>query len=344
MVQLTQHRRALAAILVAALASQTPLVAHADKTPTAAQMTEARQRYERGMKLYNEGAFDAALVEMQRAYELAPSYKILYNLGLIQRQLNDYASALKSFRRYLDEGGNKVPKDKRAEVTSVIPELEKRVATVTVEVDVTGAEVSVDDAPVGNSPLDGPVLVNAGKRKISAKLPGKPAATRVITVAGTDTVNVKLELDTSKGSAPTMATTAPTTTPTTTPTTAPSTTTKVPEGPPPKREVPWVAWGVTGGLAVAAGVTGIIAFGASKSLADKRDSPTATRDELDSARSKTKTWALVTDVLLVGTVAAAGVSLYLTLKQPSTKDTAQAGVKSAKLGIAPTGLVLSGSF
>ncbi|MGZ3475329.1 MAG: hypothetical protein ACXWUG_14355 [Polyangiales bacterium] len=316
--------------IVFACAIAAPYGSSAFAAPTEAQMNEARQRYDRGLKLYNEGAYDAALVEMQRAYELAPSFKILYNLGLIHRQLNDYAAALKVFRRYLQEGGNKVPKDKRAEVTTAITELEKRVATITVEVDVAGAEVSVDDAPVGTSPLPEPLLVNAGKRRISAKIPGKPAAVRIVTVAGTDTQTVKLELGEPK----------PATTTETSPTTTKAPETKPPvQTTPPKREVPWVLWGVTGGLAAATAVTGIIAFSSSRDLASQRDTPGASRDDLDAASRKTKTWALVTDVLLVGTVAMAGVSLYVTLKEPTAKDTA-----SVRAVVAPNGFSLVGRF
>jgi hypothetical protein len=320
--------RSLAIVLACAIA--TPYVSVAAAAPTAEQMNEAHQRYDRGLKLYSEGAFDAALVEMQRAYELAPSYKILYNLGLIHRQLNDFAASLKAFRRYLHEGGSKVPKDKKTEVTTAIAELEKRVATITVEVDVAGAEVSVDDAPVGNSPLAEPVLVNAGKRRITAKIPGKAPASRVITVAGTDTLTVKLELAEAKPAAPVVVNTEPAKKEEEKP--------KAPE-PPPKREVPWVWWGVTGGLAAATLVTGVVAYSSSRTLADDRNTPGTTRDDLDDASKRTKTWALVTDVLLVGTVAMAGVSVYMTLKQPTAKDTA-----SVRAVVAPNGLALFGSF
>jgi hypothetical protein len=337
-------KRALAVSLSFALFS--PSLAWADKAPTEAQMNEARQRYDRGMKLYNEGAFDAALVEMTRAYELAPSYKILYNLGLIHKQLNDFAAALKSFRRYLDEGGKKVPKDKRTEVSGYVAELEKRVATVTVEVDVAGAEVSVDDAAVGTSPLSEPIRVNAGKRRITAKIAGKPAASRVITVAGTDTTTVKLELGEPKPAttAPVeTATTSKEPTATTTTTTAATTTTK--PAAPEKREVPWALWGITGGLAVATGVTGVLALSASSSLKDQKDTPGASREDLESASRKAKTWAIVSDVFLVGTVAMAGVSLYVTLKQPSTKDTASGPARGGlRAFVAPNGIALVGSF
>lgn len=318
--------RRLAFVLAVSMALPARPVFADKPAPSEAQKSEARARYERGLKLYDQGAYDAALVEMRRAYELAPTYKILYNLGLIHKQLNDHASALDAFRQYLAEGGKKIDAKRQAEVERAIKELEPLVATVTIQVDTDGAEVSVDDAPIGTSPLSAPILLNAGKRRISAKLPGKPAATRVITVAGSDTVTVKLELAESK----TVATT----------TTEP----KKPPPPPPletKREIPWVAWGVTGGIAAGAAVAGIVTLTSAASLRDKRDTPNVSRDDLDAASSRTRTWALITDVLLVGTVVSAGVSTWLTFKSPSTKDTAGTVVQ---VGVSPMGLALAGAF
>ncbi len=327
-------RRSIAFACACAIASA-PLAASADaakdKKAQEAAMAEARARYERGLKLYAEGAYEAALVEMQRAYELAPSYKILYNLGLVHRQLHDFAAALDAFRRYLAEGEGKLPAAKRAEVEKWIGELEKSVASVTVKVDVDGAEISIDDAPVGTSPLAKPVLVNPGKRKVSAKLAGKPAASRVVTVAGADAVTVDLELDPKTSAKPVASgpiapgggATAPT----------------------PPREIPWVAWGVTGGLAVATGISGFVAWRASSDLADRRDAAGATRAELDDASSRTKTWALVTDVLLVGTVASAAISTWLTLRAPSDgKPSPDRAATVVRVGVGPTGVALFGSF
>jgi hypothetical protein len=54
-----------------------------------------------------------------------------------------------------------------------------------------------------------------------------------------------------------------------------------------------------------------------------------------------KTWALLTDILLVGTVASAGVSTWLTFRVPGTKDTAKSTVS---VGLSPTGVSLAGAF
>ena len=77
--------------------------------PAAAQTDEARTQFEQGIALYDEGKYDQAAIAFQRAFELKPSYKILYNIAQAQNQLGHYAAALEAFARYLAEGGDAVP-------------------------------------------------------------------------------------------------------------------------------------------------------------------------------------------------------------------------------------------
>src|SRR5262245_24707637 len=83
---------------------------------SADRLREARGRFERGIELYEEGDMDAALVELRRAYELAPSYKLLFNIGQVHLQKSDYASALDAFERYLAQGGENVATKRRREL------------------------------------------------------------------------------------------------------------------------------------------------------------------------------------------------------------------------------------
>src|SRR6266478_2010920 len=66
---------------------------------------EAKTHFKNGADLYDENNFRGALVEFQRAYELAPSYRILFNIGQVEMELQDYAGALTAYARYLREGG-----------------------------------------------------------------------------------------------------------------------------------------------------------------------------------------------------------------------------------------------
>ncbi len=302
--------------------------------PSAEDIAEARSRYKKGLDLYQEGAFEAALIELQKAYDKAPSFKILYKTALVQAQLNDYAGALRSYRRYVEEGGKKVDAKRRAEVEKEIKKLEGRVATIALDVVPDCADILVDDLVIGQSPLSDPLVVNAGKRKISASKTGYFPMARVVVVGGGDEKQLTLKLrDTSSGPPPNAA--------------APSSGGGSPTGPTattPKEDatesqVPWGWWGAAAGLGAATGVAGFLTLSAEKDLDEKRGAP-STKDDLDSAATKTRTFAIVTDVLLAGTVIVGGYALYLTISGPDSedgKDTAvQVRVGPGSLGVAGT--------
>src|SRR5690606_12331487 len=101
-----------------------------------------------------------------------------YNMGRIQRQQNNYAAAMRSFTRYLREGGDNIPAERRQEVEAELAILKPRVASVSVTVNIDGADVYADDVPVctatiesscvGKSPLEAPIILNPGRHKITA--------------------------------------------------------------------------------------------------------------------------------------------------------------------------------
>src|SRR5262249_3306147 len=88
----------LLAVCAPALAQQT---SSRPTTPTTAAQAEAEQRYRRALDLFDEGNFEAALLELRRAYELAPTYRLLYNIAIVNVGLKDYVRAIDYFERYL---------------------------------------------------------------------------------------------------------------------------------------------------------------------------------------------------------------------------------------------------
>src|SRR5262245_47373416 len=172
-----------AAVLAASPApprAQAPAPAGAD----AAKVGEAQHLFQRGVDLYKEADLGGALVEFKRAYELAPSFKILYNLGQVSYQRHDYANALRYFRQYLTEGGNAIPIDRQNEVAGDVVRLEQRVGRVEIQAVEPGMEVYVDDVLVGTTPLDAPIAVNEGRRKIDLVSRKGENRTRQVDVAG----------------------------------------------------------------------------------------------------------------------------------------------------------------
>jgi hypothetical protein len=271
-------------LLMASLVS--PSIAWAAPTPD--QMSEARRRYDRALELSDEGNYDEALLELQRAYTLAPTYRLLYNLGVVSVAVHDYVKAIDYFNRYLIEGGSDIEPARVMEVQTQIDRLKNRIAKIRVDVSVPDADIAVDNILVGKSPLNTLLTINSGRHVVTASLQGYFPATTVVEVVGNETKVVSLNLIRSvvqeKASRP----------------------------------IPWLGWGITAALGVGTAVTGVFALNSESSYDAAVNRLGVSGSEVNSDYRKMRTWSVTSDALLVATVIAAGVSFYFTIKSPKT--------------------------
>ena len=170
-----------------------PLMAapSADVGPAA---VEAGERYQQGIKLYEDGDYAASLAEFRRAYSLAPAYQVLFNLARVHRQMQNYIEAQRHFERYLREGGRRVPRARAEEVRRELDELRKRVARLDIRCGEPDVEIFLDDESVGKTPLTEPVLVNAGRRRLTAVKPLYETFRTTLEVVGAETRVVVIAL------------------------------------------------------------------------------------------------------------------------------------------------------
>ena len=103
-----------------------------------------------------------------------------------------------------------------------------------------------------------------------------------------------------------------------------------------------IGLGVTGALTVATVVTGVVALGAKSSFDDTLARPGVTPQQVDDARTRTRTMALVTDVLGGSAIVAGAVTLIvaLTSKGAPRKESAS----FVQVGVSPWGVDLHGRF
>jgi tetratricopeptide (TPR) repeat protein len=317
--------------LAALLLSPALAAAQAPAPPTDAAVEAGKAHFVRAVSLFHEGDFRSALVEFRRAYDLSHNYKVLFNIGQTEYEVQEYAGALRSFQRYLAEGGAEIEAARRASVEDDIKKLTARVARVDVRANVEGAEVLVDDVVVGKTPLTEPVLVSIGRRKVTLQKGGVVSAARFVDLAGGDRTSVALELAEPGATAapPPLAPVAPIVA-----TAAPAATTS------PPRTGTWVSLGVTGALTVGAVVTGVLALGAHSDAETKLATLGVSKSDVEAAHSKTAALALATDVLGGAAIAMAGVTLAIGL----TGRKSAAAPASAGLTLGPRGAALSGRF
>jgi tetratricopeptide (TPR) repeat protein len=314
-----------AALLLASPASFTLSAAHAE---TPAGIKKAGKHFQRGVTLYNEADYRAALVEFRRAYEVAPNPAVLYNIGQTYYQLQSYAQALTTFERYLAESGDAAAHKKDIEETVEI--LRARVGKLALSVNLDGCEVTVDDELAGKTPIGEPVLVSIGRRKVIVMCEGRAAETRVVEVAAGDVLEVKIALPMLSPAATNAAAASVAARPTSSSRTSAATWRKV-------------GWTATGVFAAGALATGVLALVASNDLDEERKTYPSSLEDLDDKSKKVRRYSIAADVLGAAALITGGVTLTFTLTSRSPK--AEKREQNAlRLNVAPGSLAVSGTF
>lgn len=204
-------RTLLLPALLASLVVLEPSVASAQD---AAAIAEARERFDRGIQLFDAGDYEPALVEFLRAHEIAPNYVVLLNIAHAYHRLGRPAQAVDAFERYLAEGGERVHATRRAEVLRELDALRPRVGEIVVNVTRPAlAVVYLDDIEVGHTPLDAPLRVGAGQHVVEVRAEGFLSFRREVAVAGRASVAVDVALSPVAEVEPVVPVVGPTTDP-----------------------------------------------------------------------------------------------------------------------------------
>lgn len=311
----------LGAAFVATPALAAPWVPKpATRAPTEDEINQSRTRYEKGMRLYEvEQDITGGLTELEHAYEIAPNYKYLFNIGQVAHSAHEYVTSLRCWEAYL--AGGDVPADRKETALKEIADLKALVGEVTLTTNVEGATVLVDDSEEGTTPI-APFLVNIGPRKFTVTKDGK-SESKKITISGGAKATVDLPLPT-------------------------ETVVKPIETPKPKAEPKtsyvWVGWLLTGTFTAGAVATGIGALSVNGSLKDAAYVGDTVPDDIDSKHTTRTALAATTDVLIGAAAITGVVTLIFTIKGSGDETSDGAPKPTTALRVSPTGLALVGSF
>jgi tetratricopeptide (TPR) repeat protein len=178
-------------------AAASPGAADVPATPAAPSADDARAaahvHFDKGLAASNDQRFGEAAAEFEKAHELWPDYRVLYNIGKVRVALGRFAEAVDAWEAYLDQGGVAIGDDRRKEVTEAVTGALAHVAALTVRVAPEGAEVRLDGRLIGVSPLAAPLRVTEGKHTVEALLPGRPVQLRELELPGASTLDVALD-------------------------------------------------------------------------------------------------------------------------------------------------------
>ena len=165
--------------------------AGADQASDAAR-GEAKERFARGLHLFENGDNGGALAEFKRAYDLVPNRLVLYNIAQVYASMGKPVEAVQSLEKVLaDPGALKPEYLERARTAK--DEQERRIGTLDVAVNVPAA-IEVDGVKVGDAPLAQPVRVAAGEHIVGALAQGYLPLRQTTTVAGSAKASLSFEL------------------------------------------------------------------------------------------------------------------------------------------------------
>src|SRR5262245_8964659 len=140
----------IAASWLAAVVVSVPVSSSHAQSPSDKTRTEARERFDRGPQLFNDGDNAGALAEFQRAYELVANKIVMFNIAMVYAAMNRSVEAVDALDQLLAEPGaldaERLTRAKRAR-----EEQGRRVARLAVATNVP-AMIQVDGIDVARAP------------------------------------------------------------------------------------------------------------------------------------------------------------------------------------------------
>ena len=289
----------------------------------ATENDDAKASFEEATQLYNQEKFPEAADAFRRAYELKPTWKLLYNIGQSETAARRYGLALEAFEKYLAESGDEVTEERQKEVREEVKRLREMVGALDVDVP-PDSIVVVNGVERGKAPLPGYIMVAAGvDLHVMVDLDGASIIDRTVRVSGGQVMGVARE-DLPPGSAE-------------------------PAGSPLKT-IGWIAVGVGAAVLAGGAVTGGMSLSKNKELEKACTSgscPSGVDPDIEESRDKL---ALMTDILIPvgGVLAATGIVLLIVnaakKEQPAEETSMETAVRPFAIPRGGGGLMIEGRF
>jgi tetratricopeptide (TPR) repeat protein len=166
-----------------------------DKTPPA-QVKRARDLWYRGVDAFRAGNYEEARRAFAECYQLMPKSDVLRNLSISEIQSGHYVSAARHLTQLLASPPGDLPSNVREEATNRLGQAEAQVGQLKIRVDVAGAEISIDGAVVGRSPLEGTWYLEPGQHEVLVSKAGYPVEARQVFALAGVAIPIDVSLET----------------------------------------------------------------------------------------------------------------------------------------------------
>jgi hypothetical protein len=313
-------------------------------TPSAAELSAARQLFTDALKAEDEGRWAAALALYERIAKITTSPNLLFHLAVCHEKLGNPVEALNAFEIARREADRKGVAEVVSQADTHIKALRKTIGSVVLELprDATGIRITIDGRPINAALAGTSMLVAPGVRRLQVSADNYEKVLDVtlqVQEGASRTIQVDLGPRRAAPQLPVVV--------------APPAGTAPPPGPPvappPRSHAPLiVVSGATAALALGAVITGVAANAKHAAYITANDDPTpGSLDARQSLRDQGQALALTSTILTAGALLSAGFGVYLLLgdRTPPAKPPQSAGPPVA-LWVGPSGggLVVRGAL
>jgi len=153
---------------------------------------EAKKHFTKGVKLYEKKDYRLALDEFIASFNLKPHYNVRYNIGICYLKLGQNGKALTHLLKFLELGGDNIPKKKMAEVESFIAKLQKKVGVIRISGITEKIKFFIDGQHHPEASTDMYVFVDPGPRHVKAIKGTEVIYKKQVTVAKGEEVLIDL--------------------------------------------------------------------------------------------------------------------------------------------------------
>ncbi len=309
------------------------------KLGRAEDKSKSREHFDKGNDFLAQTQFGAAASEFDKAYELYPSYKILYPLAQSYSGADQNTKAIKAYDNYLEKGGAKIPSERRETVKTEVKRLYTLVGIIELECAVRDADVLVDKENQGKTPLTDSIIVDPGSHDVMVRIEDNELYHKQTTIKAGERIALQVKTDISVGTIEVADSAEEEEM-------LEGISSEEDETESPKRLWTWVAFGVGGGALIGSVITGSLAVSKKNDILDKcpnNECPASEKDAIDDDRSTVRALGITTDVLIGTAIAGAAAGTLLFFFEPKL-------LSGNEISVGPTasghgaGITLSGKF
>ena len=135
----------------------------------------ARKRFQHGLVLLQERAYEEAIEEFKLSFEYHPNKNALYNLATTYYTMARYLDALNAFAQLEKQYSEELDKELEATIAKFKRELSVLISALTITVNPSGSALSIDGKPFSQEPSE-TLLLDQGVYEIEASFQGYETA------------------------------------------------------------------------------------------------------------------------------------------------------------------------